>query len=383
MNRVCSDYPMQKQDSSRSASGAACVPAFTGAKGLTSDFKLTMGRALGLCLLALLSLHTTFTQHADVLIFCDDPTVDKAVTSALNKFNEEVVTGTKLALYQVTFASKAENGSYSLRFTTRRSNCPVFDAKPWTDCDYLPIDKKPIKCNATVHINETDTDTEHIECLIEDLAPHLKAPCLGCPEDIDENSEDLKAPLSLSISKYNTESDHTHLFTLNEVGPATRQVVAGFRFKFTFDMRRTNCAKAEHKDLLEKCVADQDNVELANCNATVDTAPWRQEMPNVNIECESGPMSNTILTRRRPPGWSPLRKQLPQGSAPSPQMPSPTIPSPPKRPRAPAKRSRQRKTWPSPLSPRTPRPSTAPPSPGNPSSRCLLGAQPLTLRCST
>uniref|UniRef100_A0A8C6SX12 Cystatin kininogen-type domain-containing protein n=2 Tax=Neogobius melanostomus TaxID=47308 RepID=A0A8C6SX12_9GOBI len=291
---------------------------------------LTMGRALGLCLLALLSLHTTFTQHADVLIFCDDPTVDKAVTSALNKFNEEVVTGTKLALYQVTFASKAENGSYSLRFTTRRSDCPAFDAKPWTDCDYLPIDKKPIKCNATVHINETDTDTEHIECLIEDLAPHLKAPCLGCPEDIDENSEDLKAPLSLSISKYNTESDHTHLFTLNEMGPATRQVVAGFRFKFTFDMRRTNCAKAEHKDLLKKCVADQDNVELANCNATVDTAPWRQEMPNVNIECESGPMSHTILTRRRPPGWSPLRNQLPQGSAPSPQMPSPTIPSPPK-----------------------------------------------------
>ncbi len=55
-----------------------------------------------------------------------------------------------------------------------------------------------------------------------------KASCLGCPEDIDENSEDLKGPLSASVSKYNSMSDSTHLFTLHTVGPATRQVETGW-----------------------------------------------------------------------------------------------------------------------------------------------------------
>lgn len=52
-----------------------------------------------------------------------------------------------------------------------------------------------------------------------------KAPCLGCEVEIDENSEDLKSPLSVSITKYNSMSDSTHLFALHTVGSATRQVV--------------------------------------------------------------------------------------------------------------------------------------------------------------
>ncbi|XP_055077323.1 kininogen-1 [Periophthalmus magnuspinnatus] len=287
-----------------------------------------MGRALGLCALALLSLQNTLVLSGEVLIFCDDPTVDKAVTSAINKFNEGMHTGHKLALFQVMSASKTENGSYWLKFTTRRSSCSASDATPWTDCEYLPIDKKPIKCNATVHMNETDTDTEHVECQIEGLSHSGKAQCLGCPEEIDQNSEDLKVPLSVSISKYNSQSDHTHLFTLNDVGPATRQVVAGFRFKFKFDMRRTKCAKEEHKDLQEHCTADPDNVELANCNSTVDMAPWRQELPNVQLECGSGAMPPMIL-RRRPPGWSPLRNILIQFPTASPKAPPPSD-APPK-----------------------------------------------------
>lgn len=38
------------------------------------------------------------------------------------------------------------------------------------------------------------------------------------------------------------------------------QVVAGFRFKLRFDMRKTTCAKAEHKDLNDLCVPDEENV---------------------------------------------------------------------------------------------------------------------------
>ncbi|XP_035509095.1 kininogen-1 [Morone saxatilis] len=277
-----------------------------------------MRSGVGLCLLGLLCLHSsvfgqeTVDVQPGVLIFCDDPSVQKAVNSAVHKFNEKVTTGHKLALFQILTASKSENGSdsvYSLQFTSRRSDCPAGSNKPWTDCDYLPIRRKPMSCNATVYMTETEADTRQVDCQLDDHIVSEKVQCLGCPVEIDDNSEDLRSPLSVSIAKYNSISDSTHLFTLHSISHATRQVVAGFRFKLRFDMRKTTCAKDEHKDLNELCVPDKNNVEFANCNSTVDIAPWRLEPPEAQMECAPGALPETFI-RRRPPGWSPLRNLL-------------------------------------------------------------------------
>ncbi|XP_044056557.1 kininogen-1 isoform X2 [Siniperca chuatsi] len=295
----------------------------------------TMRSGVGLCVLGLLCLHSSvFGQDAievqpGVLIFCDDPSVEKAVNSAVHKFNERLSTGHKLALFQILTASKSESGSdsvYSLQFTSRRSDCLAEGNTPWTDCNYSLFGRrKPISCNATVYMTETKADTREVDCLLDDYIIPEKASCLGCPVDIDENSEDLKGPLSVSISKYNSISDSTHLFTLHNVGPATRQVVAGFRFKLRFDMKKTTCAKAEHKDLNDLCVPDEENLEFANCNSTVDVAPWRLEPPQAQIQCEPGALPS-VFTRRRPPGWSPLRNILLERGSPS-SSPSTATPS--------------------------------------------------------
>ncbi|XP_044217280.1 kininogen-1 isoform X2 [Thunnus albacares] len=292
----------------------------------------TMRSGVGLYVLGLLCLYSsvlgqeTVEVRPGILIFCDDPAVQKAVTSAVHKFNERLTTGHKLAFYQILSASKSENSSgsvYSLKFTSRRSDCQVSSKKPWTDCDYLPIGRKrPLSCNATVYMTDTETDTEQVDCLLDDYIFPEKASCLGCPEDIDTNSEDIKVPLSASISKYNSISESTHLFTLHSIGQATRQVVAGFRFKLRFDVKKTTCAKSEHKDLNELCVPDEENAEFFNCNSTVDVAPWRLEAPDAELQCEQGALP-TILTRRRPPGWSPLRNVIFDRPATGPSQPSP------------------------------------------------------------
>ncbi|XP_069009142.1 kininogen-1 [Embiotoca jacksoni] len=294
-----------------------------------------MRSGVGLCVLGLLCLHSSvFGQDAvdvqpGVLIFCDDPSVEKAVNSAVSKFNKGMSTGHKLALFQILAASKSENGSdsvYSLQFTSRRSVCPAGSNKHWTDCDYLPFGHRaPFSCNATVHMTEMDADTKQVDCLLDDYVIPVRTSCLGCPEEIDDTSEDIKVPLSAAISKYNAMSDSTHLFSLHTVGLATRQVVAGFRFKLRFDMRKTTCAKADHKDLNELCVHDEQIVEFCNCNATVDVAPWRFEVPEAQIECEDGPLPVTPYSRRRPPGWSPLRNRDENLSTRAPSDP----PSPP------------------------------------------------------
>ncbi|XP_054459064.1 kininogen-1 [Anoplopoma fimbria] len=294
-----------------------------------------MRSSVGLCVLGLLCLHrSVFGQALDVqpgvLIFCDDASVETAVNSAVNKFNERLSTGHKLALFQILTASKSENGSdsvYSLKFTGRRSDCQAGSSKPWRDCDYLSYGhKEPFSCSATVYMTETDADTKQVDCLHNDAVIPDKAACLGCPVEIDGNADDLKTPLLFSISKYNSMSDSTHLFNLHRVGYATRQVVAGFRYKLRFDMKRTTCAKAEHKDINDLCVPDDENMEFANCNSTVDVAPWRFESPQAHINCEAGLLSPSLFTRRRPAGWSPLRNILFEVTSSSTSPPPSSVP---------------------------------------------------------
>ncbi|XP_007576943.1 kininogen-1 [Poecilia formosa] len=299
-----------------------------------------MSSGVGLFVAALLCFCSSAFGQTDVdgqrgvLVFCDDPSVQKAVTSALHEFNSKLTVGQKLALFEITVAKKTEDGSdsmYYLEFTSRRSDCPAGGSKNWTDCDYLPTGAlAAISCNSTVHMNEKETVTKEVYCNMDDYISSEKAKCLGCPVEMAENSEDLKVPLLASVSKFNSISNSTHLYTLNRVGHATRQVVAGFRYKLRFDMKKTTCAKAEHKDLNDLCVPVVDNEEFVNCNATVDMAPWRLEQPVVFLgECENKALP---VSRRRPPGWSPLRNLEPPPSPSSPPQSPPSIQSPSKAP---------------------------------------------------
>ncbi|CAF96097.1 unnamed protein product [Tetraodon nigroviridis] len=286
-----------------------------------------MRSGLGLCVLGLLWLNGSVSGQEPVKVFCDDASVEKAVHSAVEKLNERLTAGKKLALFQIQSASKVPD------FTTLRiwRRCGVHTAVHQQE-DRLPSRKqqtldglrlpalaeKPAPCSAIVHVTPAEVHTRQVECVFEGQVIPEKAPCLGCEVEIHENSEDLKSPLSVSITKYNSMSDSTHLFALHSVVYATRQVVAGFRFKMRFDMKKTTCAKAEHRELSELCAPDDQDVEFANCNSTVDVAPWRHELPQANIQCEAGMLPTFI--KRRPPGWTPLRR-VEEPPSPSPRTP--------------------------------------------------------------
>lgn len=47
-------------------------------------------------------------------VFCDDASLEKAVNSAVERFNEKLTAGNKLALFQIQSASKVPDSS-SLR----------------------------------------------------------------------------------------------------------------------------------------------------------------------------------------------------------------------------------------------------------------------------
>lgn len=53
--------------------------------------------------------HCFSDDQSGVLIFCDDPSVEKAAHSAVSKLNEWVTVGHKMALYQILSATKVQH----------------------------------------------------------------------------------------------------------------------------------------------------------------------------------------------------------------------------------------------------------------------------------
>ncbi|XP_047666570.1 kininogen-1 [Tachysurus fulvidraco] len=242
---------------------------------------------------------------------CDDLNVYRDVDLVLSAHNKGLTEGNQLALYQILEAAQSQNESgnfLSVHFTARESNCTAGEDKTWQECDYLQDSSKLLRhCHARLLLKETQEILSH-HCSVEPpLVAEPRPPCLGCPESIRVNSNDLKESLSYSLSNANVVSGHTHHFLLNSVAWATRQVIAGFRYRLQFDMQKSNCSKEDFKYITDECHPDPTEPTFINCNSTVDVAPWRHELPGISINCDSGPLQTNLSIRKRPAGWSPLR----------------------------------------------------------------------------
>ncbi|XP_072516830.1 kininogen-1 [Salminus brasiliensis] len=264
-------------------------------------------------LLALTWLFYVGSQgQEETRLLCDDKSVQDVVDLVLTKHNKDFAGSDQLALYQVLEATKTKNETdevMAVRYSARVSDCPAEGDKVWHQCDYLQDPSKPLFfCNANVLLKQTTEVISH-DCMVQLLIVPTRAPtCLGCPIKLDVESEDLRESLSYSLAKANMMHNHMHFFILNSVGSATRQVIAGFRYRLRFDMQKSNCTKSEFKEVTEECHPDHEDKVFINCNSTVDVAPWRHEMPETHVQCAPGALPPTgFSVRRRPPGWSPLR----------------------------------------------------------------------------
>ncbi|XP_043087911.1 kininogen-1 [Puntigrus tetrazona] len=248
--------------------------------------------------------------QTDVKIPCDDKRVENVVNLTLSTHNKILTEGGQLALYEILEATKAQNESVEVvfvRFTSRETDCPAGGDKAWHECDYLQeVDKALIICHAKVQFEEAAQELLLHDCTAEPAVSSKVAPCLGCPEKIDLQHEDLREPLIHSLSKANSMANREHFFIFKGLTLATKQVVAGFRYRLQFFIEKSNCTRAEFKVVTEECHPVQEKTEVLQCNSTVDVAPWRHEGPEVHVECEAA-VIKTVTRFKRPPGWSPLR----------------------------------------------------------------------------
>ncbi|CAO2631402.1 Kng1, partial [Lemmus lemmus] len=121
---------------------------------------------------------------------------------------------------------------YSFKYQIKEGNCPVQSGLTWQDCDYKDAEEA-VKCTATVGKSQYN--------------------CLGCVHPIPPDSPELEPVLKHAIEHFNNHTKHSHLFALEEVKAAQRQVVSGMNFEITYSIVQTNCSKEQFPLLSPEC----------------------------------------------------------------------------------------------------------------------------------
>ncbi|CAO2631401.1 T-kininogen 2 [Lemmus lemmus] len=253
------------------------------------------------------------TQEID----CNDEDVFQAVDAALKKYNAGNQTGNQFVLYRVTEGTKIVDSDifYSFKYQIKEGNCPVQSGLTWQDCDYKDAEEAATgECTATVGKRRANKFTVATQtCKITPgNGPVLTTQynCLGCVHPIPPDSPELEPVLKHAIEHFNNHTKHSHLFALEEVKAAQRQVVSGMNFEITYSIVQTNCSKEQFPLLSPECKPLLDG-DVGECrdNAYVNI---KQKVVDFSQNCDIYPGED--LTQPLPESCPGCPKNIPVDS---------------------------------------------------------------------
>ncbi|KAJ6660929.1 hypothetical protein lerEdw1_016949 [Lerista edwardsae] len=187
-------------------------------------------------------------------IDCDDPKVFKAVDLALRAYNNRRE-GNKFTLVQVLEARETAGPDvkHLVKYEVKETSCAVGHRSRWQECVHASVADLGM-CVANVHLDTYSTVSQTCTILPapkEDITSG--AGCRGCWSPITNDSQDLLPIVRYTIRKFNSQSDHPSHFEVGKITNAQRQVVSGWRYKFEYSIKETNCSKAAFAELTPAC----------------------------------------------------------------------------------------------------------------------------------
>ncbi|XP_040606970.1 kininogen-1 isoform X3 [Mesocricetus auratus] len=232
-------------------------------------------------------------------IDCNDEDLFQAVDAALKKYNSRNQSGNQFVLYRVTEGTKIVGSEifYSFKYQIKEGNCSVQSGLTWQDCDFKDAEEAGTgECTATVGKRGTKKFSVATQtCKITPgNGPVVKAEytCVGCVHPISTDNPELQPILKHAMEHFNNNTGHSHLFALEEVKTAQRQVVAGLNFEVTYTIVQTNCSKKHFPLLTPECKSLQDG-DAGEClhSAFVDI---KQRIADFSQKCDLYPREDLV-----------------------------------------------------------------------------------------
>ncbi|XP_026539612.1 kininogen-1-like [Notechis scutatus] len=234
------------------------------------------------------------------------------VRFTIRQFNNQ---SQQSALYEVremkTATRQVVNGwNYNLEYSIKETNCSkneFLDLSP--ACRHLPEGKEGF-CTVTAYIDNANTLVHaQQDCKVqveEKVGPPVHL-CPGCPVAIARDSPELEEPLQNLIESFNANNNGDFHFRIVGIKDATKQVVAGTKYRINFTIQQTNCSKAEVEKLSEDCTPAKAG-EWFLCHGSVHITLW-EPFSKPEVTCSEAQISEIPpdILLRVPPGFTPFR----------------------------------------------------------------------------
>ncbi|XP_042313463.1 kininogen-1 [Sceloporus undulatus] len=222
---------------------------------------------------------------------CDDPDVFNAVDLAVKAHNDDQKDGNLFALRMILAARRTAGPgkNFHIKYQIAETSCPLRGSDHWQNCEFLPT---PIadsgECSAEIHTDDSQIYSSVFQkCKITtgpEKVTRSHARCLGCWHNINRKSEELIPIMKRAIQLFNNESRQLYLFDSIGVEVAARQLVAGWKYKFDYWIKETNCSKAEFSDLTPDCaISPPGHMGSCHVESYVD---YRNMIINLEQKCQ-------------------------------------------------------------------------------------------------
>ncbi|KAH0624197.1 hypothetical protein JD844_007709 [Phrynosoma platyrhinos] len=191
---------------------------------------------------------------------CDDPDVFSAVDLAVKAHNDDQKDGNLFAL-RIILAARRTAGpgkNFHIKYQIAETSCPLRGSVPWQNCEFLrPSEGDSGECSAEIHTDDSLIYSNVFQKCRITTAPEKvtrsHARCLGCWHSISRKSPELFPIQKRAVQLFNNESRQVFLFDAIGIEVAARQLVAGWKYKFDYWIKETNCSKEDFPDLTPEC----------------------------------------------------------------------------------------------------------------------------------
>ncbi|XP_037324934.1 fetuin-B-like [Pungitius pungitius] len=183
---------------------------------------------------------------------CEDASAIGAAGLAITKINQDRVEGYVFGLHRLSNVHVKRHGQsgtvFYLTLDVVETNCSVLSKKDWKACEARPTHDTPVygQCKAAIYISKVHRVVRlyKYDCVIRPVPAGRVPMCAGCASPLGLEHAEVQKAVTLSLDKFNRQSELPNRFSLLKVQRARGGVATGMYYIVEYTIQETNCTKS-------------------------------------------------------------------------------------------------------------------------------------------
>ncbi|XP_010870818.1 fetuin-B [Esox lucius] len=253
-----------------------------------------MMKRCALLLLACLYVHSAPLETDLKPGSCKDAVALGAAGQALGKINKDRREGYVFALHRLSNVHQMNHGEtgvvFYLTMDVLETKCHVLSRKNEKDCEVRPTTNTPVygQCKAAIYMNRVHRVVRlyKYNCVVRPAsAAKVWKVCPDCPSAMSKDNEKILKAATLSMAKFNKESNLANYFAILNITRATSSMGMATFYNAEFTIQETTCANSTNLSEAPKCpLMDCEFAHKGHCRGSNSFSHTGEEF--VQVDCD-------------------------------------------------------------------------------------------------